>query len=101
MTLARKSVLITGCSADGIDAALVEFFQEKGYHVFATLRVPAKLPTALSKAENVTVLTLDALCSGETGGRLDILVNNSGGNLVAPSLDVEIEQGKRLFELNF
>ena len=39
--------------------------------------------------------------SGETRGKLDVLVNNSGRILVAPGLDITIEQGKELFDLNF
>ncbi len=110
--ITRKSVLITGCSANGIGAGLAEVFQERGYHVFATLRNPAKIPPTLAKAANVTVLTLDVLSSEsiaaavesvkrETGGKLDVLVNNSGGLLLTPGLDVKIEQGKKLFDLNF
>lgn len=108
----RKSVLITGCSAGGIGAGLAEAFQQKGYHVFATLRNAAKLPTSLSKAPHVTVLILDVLSvesiaaavhsvKKETGGRLDVLVNNSGQNLVMPALDMKIEDGRKLFDLNF
>jgi 1-acylglycerone phosphate reductase len=112
MSISRKSVLITGCSANGIGAGLAEIFQEKGYHVFATLRDPAKISPTLAKAENVTILNLDVLSSGsiaaavesvkqETGGKLDVLVNNSGGVLIAPGLDVNIDEGKKLFDLNF
>jgi NAD(P)-dependent dehydrogenase (short-subunit alcohol dehydrogenase family) len=107
-----KSVLITGCSAGGIGAALAEAFQEKGYHVFATVRNPSKISQTLSSAANVTVLTLDVLSPESiaaaaesvkriTGGGLDVLVNNSGGGLTLPGLDVPIEEGKKLFDLNF
>ena len=104
--------MITGCSANGIGAGLAEVFQEKGYHVFATLRTPSKLPAALANAPNVTVVTLDVTSSEsiaaavdsvkrETGGTLDMLINNSGGGLMTPALDVSIEEGKRLFDLNY
>lgn len=112
MATSRKSVLITGCSAGGIGAGLAEVFQERGYHVFATLRTPSKLPQALSNAANVTVLTLDVLSSEsiaaavesvkkETGGKLDVLVNNSGRGTFVPALDTSIEEAKKLFDLNF
>lgn len=112
MTISRRSVLITGCSANGIGAGLAEGFKEKGYHVFATLRNPTKIPLSLTNAANVTVLTLDVLSAEsiaaavervkrETGGRLDVLVNNSGAILVAPILDVSVEEAKKLFDLNF
>lgn len=112
MAALKRSVLITGCSAGGIGAGLAEAFREKGYHVFATLRNPSTLPSTLSKASNVTPLTLDVLSpdsiaaavtdvSRHTGGRLDILVNNSGQNFIRPALDVPPEEGRKLFDLNF
>lgn len=112
MTSVFKSVLITGCSAGGIGAGLAEVFREKGYHVFATARTASKIPKTLADAPNVTVLTLDVVSSDsiaaavkkvneETGGKLDVLVNNCGRNLVMPGLDASIEEGKKLFDLNF
>jgi 1-acylglycerone phosphate reductase len=112
MAALKRSVLITGCSAGGIGAGLAEVFREKGYHVFATLRNPSKLPPTLSKASNVTPLTLDVLSpesiadavyhvNRHTGGRLDVLVNNSGQNFIRPALDVPLEEGRKLFDLNF
>ncbi|KAI6081427.1 short-chain dehydrogenase/reductase [Hypoxylon rubiginosum] len=112
MTSLRKYVLITGCSAGGIGAGLAEVFREKGYHVFATLRNPSKLPQTLSKVSNVTPLTLDVLSSEsiaaavktvsqETGGRLDVLVNNSGQTYIMPALDVDLNKARNLFDLNF
>ncbi|KAI0900057.1 NAD(P)-binding protein [Annulohypoxylon nitens] len=112
MASLRKFVLITGCSAGGIGAGLAEVFREKGYHVFATIRNPSKLPPTLSKVSNVTPLTLDVLSSEsiaaavkavsqETGGRLDVLVNNSGQNFIMPALDVDLDKARRLFDLNF
>ncbi|KAK8009348.1 hypothetical protein PG991_011899 [Apiospora marii] len=112
MASSRKSVLITGCSAGGIGAGLAEAFAQKGYHVFATLRTPSKLPAQLANAPHVTVLTLDVLSTesiaaavasvrGATGGRLDVLVNNSGQNFVMPALDTDIDAARRLFDVNF
>ena len=112
MAVLRKSVLITGCSKGGIGAGLAEVFQGKGYHVFATARTISNIPESLSAASNVTVLPLDVLSSdsiaaavrsvkNETGGKLDILINNSGGGLFVPALDTSIEDGKKLFDLNF
>lgn len=112
MASPRKSVLITGCSAGGIGAALAEVFHEKGYHVFATVRNPSKISETLSSAANGTILTLDVLSSEsiaaavesvkrETGSTLDVLVNNSGGGSFVPALDASIEEGKKLFDLNF
>jgi 1-acylglycerone phosphate reductase len=112
MASPKKSVLITGCSAGGIGAALAEVFHEKGYHVFATARNPSNISESLSSAADVTILTLDVLSSEsiaasvesvkrQTGGTLDVLVNNSGGGSYLPALDCSIEEGKKLFDLNF
>ena len=112
MPAIRKSVLITGCSAGGIGSALAEVFHERGYHVFATLRNTAKISQTLSSSDNVTVMKLDVLSSSsiasavecvsrETDGKLDVLVNNSGQVLCMPALDTSIEEGRKLFDLNF
>jgi 1-acylglycerone phosphate reductase len=39
--------------------------------------------------------------SQETGGKLDVLINNHGAGLKLPGLDVSIEEGKKLFDVNF
>ena len=112
MASKRKSVLITGCSDGGIGAGIAGAFCEKGYHVFATARTPTKISRTLAQAPNVNVLTLDVLSSEAiaaavdsvktaTGGKLDVLVNNSGAVMIMPGLDVSIEQGKQLFDTNF
>ncbi|KAI1846146.1 hypothetical protein JX265_010524 [Neoarthrinium moseri] len=112
MAQPRKSVLITGCSAGGIGEAMAEAFLEKGYYVFATVRNSSSVSQSLSTAASVTIVTLDVLSSDsiaaaaelvqrEAGGMLDVLVNNSGGVLFLPALDIPIEDGKKLFDLNF
>ena len=112
MTPESRSVLITGCSAGGLGDGLAEAFCEKGYHVFATARTPSKISQSLNEAPNVTILTLDVLSSdaiaaavesvaGVTGGKLDVLVNNSGTLMVMPALDVSIEEAKKIFDTNY
>lgn len=112
MPPSRRYALVTGCSAGGIGAAIAEAFHSKGFHVFATARTPSKISESLTKSDHVTVLTLDVLStesiqnavdsvSKVTGGKLDVLVNNSGGGLTLPGLDVTIKDGKELFDLNF
>ena len=82
-----KSVLITGCSEGGIGDALAMEFHSKGARVFATARTLSK--TKHLKAMGMETLSLDvtsaksiqsalAIINGATGGKLDILVNNSG-----------------------
>ncbi|KAK8063258.1 hypothetical protein PG996_007910 [Apiospora saccharicola] len=53
-----KTALVTGCSEGGLGFAIVQEFQARGVHVFATARSPAKV-AALKGLPNVTVLALD------------------------------------------
>lgn len=112
MAALKRSALITGCSAGGIGEALALVFHERGFHVFATVRNPAKISSALSNAGNVHVLTLDVTSSesiaaavksvaGITGNGLDVLVNNSGGTILMPSLDTSIVEAQKVFDVNY
>ena len=112
MAITRKTCLITGCSEGGVGAALAEAFKEKNYHVFVTARSTYKIPEILHGASNVTVLALDVSSSGsiaavakviqdETGGKLDVLINNAGLGMEMPVLDTSIAEAKKLFDINF
>jgi 1-acylglycerone phosphate reductase len=106
-----KSVLITGCSTGGIGHALALSFQKRGLTVFASARNVASM-SSLSDLPNVHLIPLDvtstssineafAIVKTKTGGKLDYLVNNAGRGYSMPALDVDIEEGKRLFDTNF
>ncbi|KAK9320927.1 hypothetical protein V1517DRAFT_340297 [Lipomyces orientalis] len=108
--MAVKSVLITGCSDGGIGSALALAFQKRGLHVFATARTISKM-SRLDGLPCVTLVTLDVtnyasitsaveIVKSATGGTLDYLVNNSGVGYVMPTLDVDIEEAKRVFDVN-
>ncbi|KAJ6021162.1 hypothetical protein N7540_006666 [Penicillium herquei] len=105
-----KTGLITGCSDDGIGYGLALTFQKQGYHVFATARDLNKI-TKLNGLPNVTLLTLDVTepiqiqaavvaVEAQTGGSLDVLVNNSGRNHFMPYLDDDVDQLKALYDIN-
>lgn len=109
--MAPKSVLITGCSAGGIGFALAEEFQARGFHVFATARTRSKISN-IENLPNITFIPLDVanssmrsaaveIVNAHTGGTLDYLVNNAGRNYFMPTLDVDIEDAKRMFDTNF
>lgn len=108
--MSSKTVLITGCSAGGIGAALALTLANKGHHIYATARDTAKIPGALAHLSNVTLLPLDvtdgasvALAAQrvEAAGRgLDVLVNNAGGGYARPVLDMDIARAQRLHDIN-
>ena len=109
--MSPKTVLVTGCSAGGIGSALVEAFQLRGLHIFATARSRAKM-NHLETLANVTLLILDVTnpadiasavetISQRTDGRLDYLVNNAGQSYFIPILDTDIEETKKMFNVNF
>jgi 1-acylglycerone phosphate reductase len=83
----RKTVLITGTSKGGIGDALAQEFHWKGLRVIATARNLAKVQHLKDLGLEVLPLDVvdhasiqDAVKSVEAlaGGKLDILVNNSG-----------------------
>ena len=109
--MAGKTVLITGCSAGGIGFALAVAFQKRGLTVIATTRSLSKM-SELEKLPNVTLLELDVTSASsiaaaveavktKTHGSLDILVNNSGRNYFMPVLDTDVEEARKLFDVNF
>ncbi|XRM46641.1 hypothetical protein ABZX51_009671 [Aspergillus tubingensis] len=105
-----KTVLITGCSANGIGSALAEALANQGHHVFATARSPSKIPSSLTTLSNVTPLQLE-VTSPESiaaavqaveqhGAGLDILINNAGSGYTMPLLDVDLAQAQQVYETN-
>jgi 1-acylglycerone phosphate reductase len=108
--MAKKTVLITGCSDDGLGSVLALELHAAGHHrVFATARNPSKLENV--KTAGIETLLLDVLsetsiqkCALElrelTGGSLDILINNAGATYCTPLADASISEGKKLFDLN-
>ena len=106
----QRSVLITGCSEGGIGDALAQAFHARGLRVFATARDLSKV-SHLQKL-GLTILELEVTSESSikdcvssvtklTGGTLDILVNNSGSGYSSPILDVDINQAKKIMDVNF
>lgn len=111
MDARTKSVLITGCSAGGIGAAMVEECLERGFLVFATARNVERMDD-FGRSPNVVPFTLDVTSSRDiqaavqiikerTGGTLDVLINNAGNGYIIPALDCDLDQGRQMFEVNF
>jgi len=104
-----KSVLITGCSTGGIGYSLAKSFQARGYHVFATARNVSKM-AGLDQLPNITLLQLEVTSTTDiaaavtaveqSGHELAYLVNNAGIAPCMPAADVDIEEGKKVFDAN-
>lgn len=105
-----KTALVTGASTGGIGYALCKELQSRGIHVFAALRNPSKAGD-LAQLPNIDIITLDVESSAsiegavkevrdKTGGKLDILVNNAGRGYIMPLLDCDVQQSKKIFDLN-
>ncbi|KAI1308109.1 dehydrogenase with different specificitie [Xylaria venustula] len=108
--MSLKTMLVTGCSAGGIGAAIALALSQRGHHVFATARTVHKIPSELSKLANVTLLPLDVTSSesvaeaaqtvAASGRGLDVLINNAGAGYAMPVLDVNISRAQKLYDVN-
>jgi NAD(P)-dependent dehydrogenase (short-subunit alcohol dehydrogenase family) len=104
MSEKQKSAIITGAS-QGIGAALVKAFAERGYGVVANSRTikPNDYPDVVTiagdvadpqTAERVVVAAIDHF------GRIDTLVNNAGAFLSKPFVDYTGGDFARLISVN-
>ncbi|KAF5026930.1 hypothetical protein F66182_960 [Fusarium sp. NRRL 66182] len=100
----KQTVLITGCSDGGMGAALAIALHQAGLHVYATARNPAKMQNLSSIGIQTLVLDVQSPSSiTECVAKipaLDILINNAGGQYVMPVVDVDIDEAKKLYDLN-
>ena len=108
MRIAGKVVLITGAS-DGIGAACARTFSARGAKLALTARSEQKLAVVVGKAalvisgdlkdpehrRNVVGRTI------EHYGAIDILINNAGVGLYAPSWRAPMAEVRDMFEINF
>jgi NAD(P)-dependent dehydrogenase (short-subunit alcohol dehydrogenase family) len=104
-----KSVLITGTNS-GIGRAAAEHLSSRGFHVYAGARDDDALEQ-LSGIPNVTPVRLDVTVAEniarvqeiirEKGTGLFGLVNNAGITKVGPLMDLDTENLREQFEVNF
>jgi short-subunit dehydrogenase len=101
----RRVVLITGASS-GIGRAAAELIAARGYRVFGGVRAPATT-RPLAGVELVPLDVRDEAsaraCVDEVrnrAGRIDVLINNAGVNLVGAVEETSISQAQALFDTN-
>ena len=101
----RRVVLITGASS-GIGRATAELLATRGHRVFGAVRAPATT-RPLAGVELVHLDVRDdasvKACVEEVrgrAGRIDVLINNAGVNLVGAVEETSISQAQALFDTN-
>ena len=102
----EQSVLITGATS-GIGRATAELLTSQGYRVFGTGRHPTAarldgfqlLPLDVTMNESVTACVAEV--KRQTGGQLDVLINNVGTGILGAAEESSAEQVRQLFEINF
>lgn len=110
VALKNQVVLITGCSS-GIGRALAPAFAAKGHRVFATARRPETLsglkdltggsltPLALDVTDGASIRkAVDEVL--RQAGRINMIVNNAGWNLIGPLAEIALPDLRREFETN-
>jgi len=108
MANSKRTVLITGCSEGGMGAALAVAFHKAGLHVYATARELSKMAGLASLGIETLSLDIQApasvvTCINQLSARkssIDILVNNAGASASMPISDLDLEEAKKLFDLN-
>jgi len=102
-------VLITGCSAGGIGAALAQQFHSQGHLVFATSRTLQSMEhlqalgmktMVLDVTDRDAIRNVKAHIADETGGKLDILINNAGQAYTVAATDFDMSEVRAHFEVN-
>lgn len=109
--MAKRTVLITGCTKGSIGYSLAKEFAARDYRVYASTRRIATMGD-LSNVANVTALALDvtdrdsilaahAQIARETDGKLDILYHNAGYRSLAMAIETSRNEAFKMFNANF
>ena len=110
ISLENKKIIVTGATG-GIGSSVVEKFIEAKATVLATGRNASKLEELKNKFKNLKTLKFDTSkheniekfiddSSNELGGNVDILINNAGINQDNLSIRMDIEEWKKVIDIN-
>ena len=110
ISLENKKAIVTGATG-GIGSSVVEKFIEAKATVLATGRNTSKLEELKNKFKNLKTLKFDTSkheniekfiddSSNELGGNVDILINNAGINQDNLSIRMDIEEWKKVIDVN-
>lgn len=109
MELNGKVVLLTGAS-DGIGAAAARSFHRRGARLVLMARREEKLRAVAADAGNALVIAGDVTREEDRRravsaalnqfGRIDVLVNNAGVGMYVPAYEADLDEVRRLYELN-
>lgn len=108
--LKGRSVLVTGANS-GVGLEIARIFHAEGAQVFATGRDRGRLEASLDESDGLFLVTLDVTnesqCEDavkevldETGGTLDVLVNNAGATIRGTIEETTSELFQRTVEVN-
>lgn len=108
MRLEGKVAIVTGAS-EGIGAALAATLRKRGALLSLAARSEEKLRQIAGADALITPVDLTEEPSRQAlvertldkFGRIDLLVNNAGAGLYAPSHQTPMEDARRMWELNF
>ncbi|KAB8224451.1 oxidoreductase [Aspergillus novoparasiticus] len=97
MPYSPKTILITGCSAHGIGAALAIKLAEQVPESITSLANVYPLPLDVTDLTTIS----DVVCAvTECGYGLDILINNAEIGYIMPLLDADLDQAKQVYKAN-
>src|SRR6266566_9518033 len=94
-----QTVLVTGASS-GIGQATARLLAEHGFNVFGTARKPKAPLVALDVRSDDSVRACVHQVLSQTG-RIDVLVNNGGYNLMGAAEETSLDEAKAQLETNF
>jgi 1-acylglycerone phosphate reductase len=107
--MSKRTVLITGCSDGSLGSALALAFHKAGWRVFASARNLSKLKQI--QAAGIETIQLDVVSDASIAsavsqvsdladGALDVLLNNAGAGYSMPLMDLDMDQARKVFDLN-